>query len=82
MAHGATSPVAIGWTFSTTAAPTRGDGVGVALALGDAGVVGMAIVVVRGEVPTGAAHDIARRVRTRAMLRRRVARASVLRASR
>ena len=36
-------------TFSTTAGPMRGDGVGVGLALDGAGVVGMAIVVVCGD---------------------------------
>src|SRR2546423_2613359 len=48
-AHGALSPDATSWTFSTTAGPTRGDGVGVGLADAGAGVVGIGIVVVLGE---------------------------------
>ncbi|TMG53425.1 MAG: hypothetical protein E6H84_11955 [Chloroflexi bacterium] len=58
MAHGAVSPVAIAWTFSTTAGPRRGLGVGVAFALAGGAAVGIGIVVVRGDVPAGAnAHD-------------------------
>jgi len=48
-AHGATRPLATSCTFSTTAGPTRGDGVGVGLALEGGGVVGMATVVVCGD---------------------------------
>jgi hypothetical protein len=48
-AHGASSPDATSCTFSTSAAPSLGDGVGVGLALGGGAVVGIGIVVVRVE---------------------------------
>src|SRR2546421_592282 len=48
-AHGALSPDATSWTFSTTAGPTRGDAVGVGLALEGGAVVGIGIVVVRDD---------------------------------
>src|SRR5438105_10400337 len=45
-AQGARKPAATSCTFSTTAGPTRGDGLGVGLALGGDAVVGIGIVVV------------------------------------
>src|SRR2546421_914427 len=53
-AHGARSPDATSCTFSTTAAPTRGDAVAVGLAVDGAAVVGIGIVVVLGEELAGA----------------------------
>src|SRR5438477_489508 len=48
-AHGARSPDATSCTFSTTAGPTRGDGVEVGVEVAGGAVVGIGIVVRRGE---------------------------------
>src|SRR2546426_1995299 len=48
-AQGARSPDATSCTFSTTAGPTRGDAVGVGLEVGGGAVVGIGIVVARGD---------------------------------
>src|SRR6266852_3981121 len=49
-AHGARSPDATSWTFSTAAGPIRGDAVGVVLAVEGAPLVGIGIFVIRGDV--------------------------------
>jgi hypothetical protein len=49
-AHGASSPDATSCTFSTTAAPILGEGVGVGLADGGGAVVGIGIVVLGEEL--------------------------------
>jgi hypothetical protein len=61
-AHGARNPDATSCTFSTTAAPILGDGVGVGLAVDGAAVVGIGILVVLCEelVDGGAMHDSSR----------------------
>src|SRR3989442_3542938 len=72
-AHGARSPDATSCTFSTTAAPIRGDGVGVGLAVAGGGVVGIGIVVVRGEelADVGGATHEKRTIAKRPMAARR-----------
>src|SRR2546430_4475933 len=62
-AHGARSPDATSCTFSTTAGPIRGEGVGVGLADAGGAVVGMGIVVVFGEelADGGEAHEMRKR---------------------
>jgi hypothetical protein len=74
-AHGARNPDATSCTFSTTAAPTLGDGVGVGLAEGGGAVVGIGIVVLLGEelADGGTTHE-KRRSATTAAAARRVAR--------
>src|SRR5437867_3486612 len=52
-AHGARNPDATSCTFSTTAGPMRGEGVGVGLAVEGGAVVGIGIVVVRFEKLAG-----------------------------
>src|SRR5437867_254443 len=72
-AHGARNPDATSCTFSTTAAPIRGDGVGVGLAVAGGGVVGIGIVVARLEelAAGGAAHDRTRSGAMRTAIRAR-----------
>jgi hypothetical protein len=78
-AHGARNPDATSCTFSTTAAPILGDGVGVGLAVDGAAVVGIGILVVLCEelVDGGAMHD-SRRSAMRGAAAWRVARAGRL----
>src|SRR6266550_4534759 len=82
-AHGARSPDATSCTFWTTAGPMRGDAVGVGLAVDGAALVGIGIVVVRGDGDdaAGAAQE-QRSETTSQRAARGVARGSGLRASR
>src|SRR5438105_13976733 len=61
-AHGARSPDATSCTFSTTAGPILGDAVAVGLEVGGEAVVGIGIVVTRGDGgdAAGDAHDARR----------------------
>src|SRR5260370_42183446 len=78
-AHGARSPDATSWTFSTTAGPTRGDAVGVVLAVEGAALVGIGIFVIRGDVvDSGGAMQDTRKRATSVAAARVVARGSGL----
>ena len=60
-AQGARKPAATSCTFSTTAGPIRGDGVGVGLAVGGGAVVGIGMVVALGDEVAGrAVHEMSR----------------------
>src|SRR5438552_13959330 len=74
-AHGARSPDATSCTFSTTAGPTRGDGVEVGVEVAGGAVVGIGIVVRRGEgVDAAGPTQEKRRTATRIRAPRQVAR--------
>jgi hypothetical protein len=71
-AHGARNPDATSCTFSTTAGPILGDGVGVGLAVEGAGVVGIGIFVGRLEelADGGVTHDVRRNAMSATAARR------------